>query len=119
MRGDPQARLEHRDFEATPTNAGIRLLPKAGKGEYREPEHTCSNPCAKRIESINQVLQDQLDLERHGGHTIARSGIPLLQPSCMPRSRVRSMAFPSAIGPYGAVAVSDLQQALAREVRLV
>jgi hypothetical protein len=60
-----------RDFEATLAGAGIRLLRPARQGEPPRAGAQCFRPLRQVIESVNDTLKGQLDLERHGGHTTA------------------------------------------------
>ena len=58
-------------FEAEVAAAGIDLLRPARKGETERPGAQFFKPLRQIIESINQTLKGQLDLERHGGRTPA------------------------------------------------
>ena len=58
-----------RDFEATLTETGLRLLRPARKGEAERPGARFFKPLRQVIESINDTFKGQLDLEQHGGHT--------------------------------------------------
>jgi hypothetical protein len=58
-------------FEAELADAGLRLLRPARKGEPERPGSALFKPLRQTIESINQTLKAQLDLERHGGRTPA------------------------------------------------
>jgi hypothetical protein len=58
-----------RDFEATLAEAGLGLLRPARKGEPDRPGAHLFKPLRQIIESINDTLKGQLDLEQHGGHT--------------------------------------------------
>jgi len=60
-----------RDFEATLAGAGVTLLRPARKGEAERAGARFFKPLRQIIESINDTFQGQLDLEQHGGHTIA------------------------------------------------
>jgi hypothetical protein len=60
-----------REFEATLPGLGITLLRPARKGEPDRPGAHFFKPLRQIIESINDTLKGQLDLERHGGRTIA------------------------------------------------
>ena len=60
-----------RDFEATLAEGGIRLLRPARQGEPARPGTRFFKPLRQIIESVNDTLKGQLDLERHGGHTPA------------------------------------------------
>ena len=58
-------------FEAALTDADVELLRPARKGEKPRPAHRYFKPFRQVIESINNTLMTQLDLEHHGGRTIA------------------------------------------------
>lgn len=58
-------------FEADLATAGIELLRPARKGEKPRPGHRFFKPLRQIIESVNDTLKGQLDLEHHGGRTIA------------------------------------------------
>jgi Transposase DDE domain len=60
-----------RDFEAALAGMGVRLLRKARKGEPPRAGAHLFKPLRQTIESINQTFKGQLDLERHGGRTVA------------------------------------------------
>lgn len=60
-----------RVFEAELADAGITLLRPARAGEIARPGEPFFKPLRQIIESINDTLKGQLDLERHGGRTIA------------------------------------------------
>jgi hypothetical protein len=61
------------EFEATLPQAGIDLLRPARKGEPERPGARYFKPLRQVIESINDTLKGQLDLEHHGGRT--RAGV--------------------------------------------
>ncbi len=58
-----------RDFEAALAGAGLILLRPARKGEPARAGAQFFRPLRQVIESVNDTLKGQLDLERHGGHT--------------------------------------------------
>jgi hypothetical protein len=60
-----------RVFEAELADAGITLIRPARAGEPTRPGERFLKPLRQIIESINDTLKGQLDLERHGGRTIA------------------------------------------------
>ena len=60
-----------RTFEADLDASGIELLRPARKGEKPRPGQRFFKPLRQVIESINQTRKGQLDLERHGGKSIA------------------------------------------------
>ena len=59
------------EFEETLDAAGIKLLRPARKDEEPRPGSEFFRPLRQIIESINDTLKGQLDLERHGGRTPA------------------------------------------------
>lgn len=59
-----------RDFETTLAEAGITLLRPARKGETPRTGQRFFKPLRQIIESVNDTLKGQLDLEHHGGRTI-------------------------------------------------
>jgi hypothetical protein len=59
------------EFEDTVDAAGIEMLRPARKGEDPRPGSRFFRPLRQVIESINDTLKGQLDLERHGGRTPA------------------------------------------------
>ena len=63
----------------TLADANIALLRPARKGEKPRDEHRFFKPLRQVIESINNTLKTQLDLERHGGRTIAGIASRVLQ----------------------------------------
>jgi hypothetical protein len=68
-----------RDFEHTLDQAGIELLRRARHGEHERLGARFFKPLRQTIESINQTLKGQLDLERHGGRTPAGVIVRVLQ----------------------------------------
>jgi hypothetical protein len=58
-------------FETTLAGGGICLLRPARKGEAQRPGARFFKSLRQIIESVNDTLKGQLDLERHGGHTPA------------------------------------------------
>lgn len=58
-----------RDFETTLAAAGLELLRPARKGETPRAGTRFFKPLRQVIESINDTLKGQLDLEQHRGHT--------------------------------------------------
>ncbi|WNI15141.1 IS982 family transposase [Actinacidiphila sp. ITFR-21] len=59
------------DFEHDLTERHLHLLRPARKGEPERPGAHLFKPLRQTIESINQTLKGQLDLERHGGKSPA------------------------------------------------
>jgi hypothetical protein len=68
-----------RDFEAAMASAGIRLLRPARKGEPPRAGAHLFKPLRQIIESVNDTLKGQLDLEQHGGHTPGGVAVRVLQ----------------------------------------
>lgn len=68
-----------RDFEATLTSAGLRLLRPARRGEPQRDDQHFFKPLRQTIESIFDTGKGQLDLERHGGHTPTGVLVRILQ----------------------------------------
>lgn len=60
-----------RAFEADLEETSITLLRPTRKGEQPRPGERFFKPLRQIIESINDTLKGQLDLEQHGGRTIA------------------------------------------------
>jgi len=60
-----------RDFEAALAEAGLTLLRPARQGEPPRPGTQFFKPLRQVIESVNDTFKGQLDLEQHGGHTVA------------------------------------------------
>ena len=58
-------------FEVELDAAGIELLRPARKGEPERPRSRFFKPLRQIVESVNDTLKGQLDLERHGGRTPA------------------------------------------------
>ena len=68
-----------RQFEAALTDAGIELLRPTRQGEKPRAGTRYFKPLRQVIESINNTFKAQLDLERHGGRTIAGVAARVLQ----------------------------------------
>ena len=60
-----------RSFESRLDAAGIELLRPSRKGEPERAGQRFFKPLRQLIESVNDTLKGQLDLERHGGRTPA------------------------------------------------
>jgi hypothetical protein len=58
-----------RDFEQAVADSHLALLRPARKGEAPRPDRELFRPLRQVIESVNQTLKTQLDLEEHGGRT--------------------------------------------------
>lgn len=68
-----------RGFEAALADAGLVLLRPARKGEPERAGSQFFKPLRQVIESVNDTLKGQLDLERHGGHTPQGVTVRVLQ----------------------------------------
>jgi Transposase DDE domain len=68
-----------RGFQAALADGGLHLLRPARKGEPERAGHRLFKPLRQTIESIFDTGKGQLDLERHGGHTLAGVRIRILQ----------------------------------------
>ncbi len=68
-----------RQFEAALADAGIELLRAARTAEKPRAGQRFFKPLRQVVESINNTLKTQLDLERHEGRTIAAVAAPVLQ----------------------------------------
>jgi hypothetical protein len=68
-----------RQFEATLHDHGITLLRPTRAGEAPRSGARLFKPLRQVIESINDTLKGQLDLEQHGGHTPAGVWVRVLQ----------------------------------------
>jgi hypothetical protein len=77
-----------RGFEATLAQAGLVLLRPARAGEDQRPGARFFRPLRQIIESVNDTFKGQLDLERHGGHTM---------PGVLARVLQRILALTAAI----------------------
>jgi hypothetical protein len=58
---------------------GVQLLRPAFMGEAPRSGQELLRPLRQRIESVNQTLEAQLDLEHHGGRTIQGVTVRVLQ----------------------------------------
>jgi len=67
------------EFETFLTDAGARLLRPAFKNERPRPGARLLKPLRQIIESVNDTLKGQLDLERHGGRTHSGVTVRVLQ----------------------------------------
>ncbi len=68
-----------RQFEATLGSHGITLLRPTRAGETPRPGARLFRPLRQVIESINDTLKGQLDLEHHGGRTSTGVRVRVLQ----------------------------------------
>jgi len=68
-----------RSFESELVDSGLGLLRPARKGEPERPGARFFKPLRQTVESIFDTFKDQLDLERHGGHTPAGVLVRILQ----------------------------------------
>ena len=67
------------DFEARLADDRICLLRPARKDEPQRAGTRFFKPLRQVIESVNDTFKGQLDLERHGGHTLAGVVVRVLQ----------------------------------------
>lgn len=67
------------DFERTLDQSGIDLLRPARQGEAQRAGSRFFKPLRQIIESINETLKAQLDLERHGGRVPAGVAARIIQ----------------------------------------
>ena len=77
-------------FEGALADAEVELLRPARKGENPRPGRRYFKPFRQVIESINNTLKTQLDLERHGGRTIDADVV-------RPRARQKAGAQAAAV----------------------
>ena len=68
-----------KQFETELADAGIALLRPTRKGEKPGAGQRFYKPLRQIIESINNTFKAQLDLERHGGRTVAGVAARVLQ----------------------------------------
>jgi hypothetical protein len=68
-----------RDFEKELAAAQVTLLRPARKGEPEAAGRHYFKPLRQVIESVNDTLKGQLDLERHGGRTVDGVTVRILQ----------------------------------------
>ena len=68
-----------RDFESDLAGARLVLLRPARKGEPQPVGRQYFKPLRQVIESVNDTLKGQLDLERHGGRTVDGVTVRVLQ----------------------------------------
>jgi hypothetical protein len=68
-----------REFEAMLTHNGTTLIHPNKKGEPKRPHQQFLKPFRQIIESVNQTLKSQLDIERHPGRSFAGVTARILQ----------------------------------------
>ncbi len=76
---DGRQELLRQAIQATLAAARIKLLRPARAGEKPRAGQGFFKPLRQVIESVNNTLKTQLDLERHGGRTIAGVAARVLQ----------------------------------------
>ena len=76
-------------FENTLKDGGPTLLRPTRKGEKPRPGTKFFKPLRQIIESVNDTLKGQLDLEAHGGRTIA--GVTIWHNSNTGQRHLRSL----------------------------
>lgn len=59
------------ELDSFAADAGVNLVRPAMKNEAARPGQRSLRPFRQIIESVNQTLKAQLDLERHGGRTVS------------------------------------------------
>jgi hypothetical protein len=79
-------------FEAAMAAAGIMLLRPARKGEPPRAGSQFFRPLRQVIESVNDTLKGQFDLERHGGHPPEGVIVRVLQRILAPPPSLRADA---------------------------
>lgn len=67
------------DFEGQLAAAGVHHMRPARRGEAERAGAELFKPLRQVIESINQTLKGQLDLERHGGRAVTGVTVRILQ----------------------------------------
>ena len=67
------------ETESILAGQGVRVLRPAYKGEAPRTGQGLFKPLRQLIESVNDTLKGQLDLERHGGRTIQGVTVRVLQ----------------------------------------
>src|SRR4029434_6099468 len=65
--------------QALLTGRGVTLLRPTYAGEAPRPGARLFKPLRQLVESVNDTLKGQLDLERHGGRTIESGSRRILQ----------------------------------------
>ncbi|WSR03756.1 transposase [Streptomyces sp. NBC_01210] len=66
-------------FEAQLADLGVRHLRPARRGEAERPGAELFKPLRQVVEPVNQTLEGQLDLKRHGGRTVIGVSVSVLQ----------------------------------------
>jgi hypothetical protein len=96
-----------RELDAFPADRGVRLLRPSYRNRTPHPAQHLLKPVRQLIESVNDTLKGQLDLELHGGRTIdgvtARIAQRLLAPDrrdlAQPRHRPTRHPIPDRLRP--------------------
>ncbi|MFI9561221.1 transposase [Nonomuraea endophytica] len=81
-------RYDGRDFEHALATEGVRLLRKPRQGKPPRTGAHLFKPLRQTIESINQTLKAQLDLERHVGRTPADVTIRVITRTLTPTAAI-------------------------------
>jgi hypothetical protein len=68
-----------RPFEEDLTARGVELLRPSRKGEKPRHGQALLKPVRQLIESVNETLEGQLDLEQHGGRSFEGVAIRVAQ----------------------------------------
>jgi hypothetical protein len=109
-----------REFQEILAELGVRLLRPARKGEPQRPGAHLFKPLRQLIESVNDTFKGQLDLERHGGRTLAgsRSGSCSASSPWPPRSGTTTRPDSQPYGPWSPTTIDlGIDRLEAAEVR--
>jgi Transposase DDE domain len=95
------------ETESILAGQGVRVLRPAYKGEAPRTGQGLFKPLRQLIESVNDTLKGQLDLERHGGRTIqgvhragaAAAASPDRRDLAQPQDRPAGPALPDRLRP--------------------
>jgi hypothetical protein len=68
-----------REFDTALREVGVEVLRPARKGEPDRPGARFFRPLRQTVESIFATAKGQLDLERHGGHTVTGVAVRVFQ----------------------------------------
>jgi hypothetical protein len=68
-----------REFDTALREVGVEVLRPARKGEPDRPGSRFFRPLRQTVESIFATAKGQLDLERHGGHTVTGVAVRVFQ----------------------------------------
>jgi Transposase DDE domain len=90
-----------KDLERLLTERGVDLLRPARKKERQRWGAAVLKKIRQLIESVNDTLKGQLDLERHGGRTFEGTAVRVASASwpCPPRSGTTSTPASPSVAP--------------------